>query len=110
MQEEMEGMRVDMGKMELGNQEMLRMNQQLALEKQQLINRRNLEICEKDLMINVRWWVMKKLEQSLGFVQQSQENKPEKTKIKQHHRRKSDQPVRSYIKDKKHSFVTKIKK
>lgn len=26
MQEEMEGMRVDMGKMELGNQEMLRMN------------------------------------------------------------------------------------
>jgi hypothetical protein len=53
---------------------------------------------------------MQKLEQSLGIVQQSEENKPEKTKIKQHHRRKSDEPVRSYVKDKKHTLIPKLKK
>lgn len=43
----------------------------------------------------------------MGIVQQSDPNDTIRpaAKTKQHHRRKSDEPVRSYVKDKKHSLA-----
>jgi hypothetical protein len=81
LQEEVDSVRADMAKLSLANQDLTRLNEQLALEKQQLINRRNLEMCEKDLVINVFLYSCRNWSRVLGLCNRVRRISQKKQKL-----------------------------